>query len=368
MCYNARSNEQPCDRKAMTTVVYSSWPVVGHDWAVQQLTRSLRAEESLSSGLRHAYLFLGPRQIGKSTFVRAFAQALLCTDETTRPCGRCRSCTLLARGAHPDFRLVQPLDKELAVDRLHGTLRGEQATDLVRDVSLRPVEGRIKVIAIQDVHTANATFANKLLKTLEEPPAHVILCLTATDRTLVLPTVVSRCQIFELRPLDPLLVEQVLVQQWRTPAEQARLLARLSAGRLGWAVEWLSSKDGWQERQTGLETLWRLMGANRVDRLVFAEQLAASRNSGQIVSVIELWSSWCRDLMLVQSGCREACSNVDQEPVLLKQAGLLTAESVRDFLRTLQEIGGYLEQTTVNSRLALDVLLLQLPALAQPIA
>src|SRR5688572_31588769 len=90
---------------------------------------------------------------------------------------------------HPDLRIVQPLDKDGAVDRADGTLRTEQAAEIIHEAALRPMEGRYKVFLIQDFHNANPTFANKLLKTLEEPPDHVLLLLTARDRESILPTI-----------------------------------------------------------------------------------------------------------------------------------------------------------------------------------
>ena len=93
-------------------------------------------------------------------------------------------------------------------------LRVEQAVELVHEATLRPVEGRYKVFVIQDTHTANDGFANKLLKTLEEPPEYVVFVLTALDRNSVLPTIASRCQVMELRPLAARTVREALMAQW----------------------------------------------------------------------------------------------------------------------------------------------------------
>lgn len=343
-----------------------AWPVYGHRGAVQllqHLTQST-AHQPGQDILHHAYLFWGPRQIGKSTLVRAFAQAILCMGGPQRPCGECRACRLMSKGVHPDYRLIQPVDKSGAVDRLDGTLRVEQAAEIIRDALLRPVEGRYKVFFLQDVQNANDGFANKLLKTLEEPPPHVVICVTALERTSVLPTIVSRCQPLELRPLDVATITRGLMEGWQAPAEQAGLLARLANGRLGWAVEQLQHPKGQEERVQQLQTLWRLMGANRIERLAFAEQLAAQRNSQQLFGLLELWATWCRDLLLVQNDCLELCCNVDQQSTLVQQARTVTAAAIQQYLHALKRIEGYLHHT-VNTRLALDVLLLQLPVVMQ---
>ncbi|MBK8049446.1 MAG: hypothetical protein IPK16_21425 [Anaerolineales bacterium] len=338
------------------------WPVAGHHWAVQLLQRTLAPASDVCGrqGPSHAYLFLGIAQVGKTTLARAFAQALLCTQPGERPCGVCRACRLFQHGNHPDFRILQPLDKEGAVDRANGELRAEQAATIIHDVVLKPVEGQWRIFLVQDVHTANPSFLNKILKTLEEPPPQAILVLTALDRASVLPTIVSRCQTLELRPVDTATIQHALQAQWRASADQAAVLAHLANGRLGWAVDQLRFPERGQERLQTLETLWRLMAADRIERLAFAESTAASRNSRHLFSMLETWSLWWRDVLLVQAGCADACANIDQREQLQRVAGLLDRELVRSYLLTLRRIEGYLHHT-VNTRLALDVLMLKLP-------
>jgi len=217
---------------------------------------------------------------------------------------------------------------------------------------------------IQDAHRANDTFQNKVLKTLEEPPPNTILLLTALDRWSVLPTIVSRCQVLNLRPLDVPTVEQALVDHWQATPEQASLYARLSNGRLGWAVNQLRDPQSNRQRAEQLHTLWSLLSADRVERLAFAETMASERSTGrdnrQLFGMLELWTGWWRDVLLMQAGCAEACINVDQAAELQRQASLFEQEPVRKLMRTLQRIEQYLHHTG-NTRLALDVLVLNLP-------
>jgi DNA polymerase III subunit delta' len=342
----------------------SGWPVYGHAWAIHFLQRTL---QTAVGGLRHAYLFLGPPQVGKSTLARAFVQGLFCEQSAERPCGVCRACQLLQHGNHPDFRVIQstdkPLDKDWAVDRANGTLRAEQAAEIIREAALRPVEARYKVFFIQDFHNAHPTFANKLLKTLEEPPDHVILLLSAWDRESILPTIVSRCQVLELRPLTVAEVENALVEKWKAPADQAALLARLANGCLGWAVQQLSDREGAGRRQEQLAQLRQLVQASRVERLHFVEKMATDRNNEQLFAMLGLWTTWWRDVLLAQVGCPEACCNVDQQEEISRHAAGLESAAVRDYLHTIQRIEGYLHHT-VNTRMALDVLLLRLPQMS----
>ncbi len=340
----------------------TEWSVVGHTAAIQFLQQLLQPNEQTGRafGPRHAYLLLGPRQVGKRTLAESFAQALFCTTVGAQPCGHCRSCHLFLNGNHPDYRSIQPLDKNGATDRVGGTLRVEQAAEIIHDVAMRPMESQYKIFLIQDLHTANDSFANKLLKTLEEPPAHAIFILTALDRNRLLATIVSRCQLLELRPLAPQTIAQALVKRWQVVPAEAELLSRLARGRLGWAVQQIATKAEQQMRLAQLEMLWQLLKASPGERLAIAENVATTTGGQQLFELLETWGTWWRDVLLVQCGCVDICCNIDQRPELERQAQVVPSKAVQQYLKTLSRIEGYLHHT-INTRLALEVLLLQMP-------
>ena len=138
------------------------------------------------------------------------------------------------------------------------------------------------------------------------------------------------------------------------------MLGRLARGRLGWAVNQAQQSDKTDQRLAQLQTLWQLSAADPVERLLFAEKSASTFTSRHLFAMIDLWTTWWRDVLLVQSGCVESCSNIDQTAVLQRQADAVPSKIVRDYLRTLQRIETYL-QHTINTRLALEVLILKLP-------
>jgi len=156
------------------------WQVVGHEWAVELLKRSLT-----NGRVAHAYLLTGPPQIGKTTLALNFAQALNCQNPEG-PCGECLSCRKIAHGTHPDVRVIEGQG---------GTIKIDQIRALQRQAALSCTEGRWKVFILRQMERATTEAANCLLKTLEEPPAHVILVLTASEADALPPTIVSRCQV-----------------------------------------------------------------------------------------------------------------------------------------------------------------------------
>ena len=324
------------------------WQTIGHDWARAMLERAAQARPS------HAYLFSGPAQVGKRTLAIDFARALNCTTSgagfPAKPCGQCRSCRLIAAGQHPDVRLVEP-----APDKTDITT--EQIGELLGELALKPYEGRYRFALIDPFEDTNAFSANKLLKTLEEPEAHVVFLLIALSLDAVLPTIRSRCQQITLRPLPVGLVESALRARDVEP-ERARLLARLSGGRIGWALSAAADEELLSRRSALLEELLAVPMLGIAERIDRAGRLAAKET---VQPALDLWLSWWRDLLLVKGDCADALLNVDFVDRLQRDAAVLDLGAIERYIVAIQAARTQLDQN-VNARLALEVLLLDTPA------
>jgi DNA polymerase III subunit delta' len=323
----------------------ADWGVVGNAWAIELLAQAVRTDR-----VSHAYLFLGPEQIGKATLAKAFAQALVCERASGgAPCGECRACRRVAEGRYPDVQVIAAEKNFIQIDQIR---------TLQLDAAVAPLEGKRKVFIVQEIERATPAAANALLKTLEEPPPNVVLVLTSNRRDMVLPTVLSRCQILGLRCLPIEDVAEALQTRWGIAEDQALLLARLSGGRLGWAVSAATDTQVWQTRNKYLDDLLTLAGESHVGRLNYAETL--SKASGDVETALGLWATWWRDILLVQQGQAEGVLNLDRKSQLVQQAGLYRPEQVQaaltDLMQTLRRV-----RSNVNLRLSLDVLLIRLP-------
>jgi DNA polymerase III subunit delta' len=331
------------DLSSYTPSVVPQWPIIGHHTAVAQLAHSVAAQRP-----SHAYLLAGPPQIGKTTLALAFAQALNCSTGPY-PCGECRACANIARGSHPDVRLVTGDNGVIKVDHIRA---------LQRELALSPYEGRWRIAILSNIELATIEACNSLLKTLEEPPAQAVLVLTAIEPSLLLPTIVSRCQQVSLHPLPSKEVEVALHQRWKADKDRAQLLARLSSGRIGWAVEANRDHNTLTRRGQRLDQLIALSGANRVNRLSFAEQ--AARRPDDLPALLEEWLVWWRDVLLVLGGNPDAVTNVDRQGQLEQLAQHYSLAQISSIIHELQTTLLRLEQN-VNPRLAMEVLLLHLP-------
>jgi DNA polymerase-3 subunit delta' len=318
------------------------WPIVGHEWAVELLDRSIRAKK-----VSHAYLLVGSLRIGKTTLARVFAQTLLCQVEEP-PCGVCRACQLVQRDRHPDVHLVAP-----EKDRI----RIEEIRDLQRAVSLAPIEGAYRVCVISHFDVATPSAANCLLKTLEEPPDRVILVLTADRLESLLPTIISRCQVLDLRPVPTGQIESALRRRGVDEAH-AELLSHLARGRVGWAIDASQDERALDQRDQLLGQLEKLMQQGYAFRFAWAEQL--SREPDRIDYVLDILSGWWRDVMVLASESDVQIANVDREAQLGEWAARYGVTAAWRVLRQIRHTAWQLERNA-NRRLALEVLALELP-------
>jgi DNA polymerase-3 subunit delta' len=321
-----------------------AWHIIGHKWAVDLLGRTLAAGR-----VAHAYLFTGPPQVGKTTLALALAQALNCT-QSDPPCGQCASCRKIARRAHPDLQVV-------VGEGVRDGIKIEQVRALRREAVLAPYEGRYRVFVLRQLDRASIEAANSLLKLLEEPPAHVILILTACDVEALPATIVSRCQCLDLRPVALDTLETALREEGVSSAK-SQLLSRLSGGRVGWALDAARDDVLLHRRQLDLDRLVEVLVEDRVGRIDFAYK--ASRDPVAVRRRIALWTSWWRDLLLLCSQGEEGVINVDRIEEIGSFATQLSSSQALAGMRALQAAAAQLE-ANVNTRLAVEGLLLQLP-------
>lgn len=349
------------------------WQIEGHERVVRSLQRAVA-----TGRIAHAYLFAGPPHIGKTTLAITLAQALNCAQPDP-PCGTCNSCRKIARGIHPDVQFIGPAEDRARHAPGQGrpdaqrsrSRRKRVRQDLIpiddiramqRSVALSSLEGQWKVVVVAGAERMTVEAANALLKTLEEPPAHVVLALTTTDAGLLLPTIVSRCRVVPMPRLSRNQVETALRERWEAEPAQAHLLAALSGGRLGWAVQTLQDQTILAEREENLRLLAQALDAGPAQRLALAGELAQgfAQRRAEVLNMLQVWLGWARDLWLLSLGCPERIVNIDQEVTLQARAQRVDVQPARSLVLALRDTQRQLDQN-VNPRLALEVLLLSMP-------
>ncbi|MEP7379787.1 MAG: DNA polymerase III subunit delta' [Chloroflexota bacterium] len=235
----------------------------GQTTAVELVRRAVETERP-----PHALLLVGPTGVGKTTLALDLAAGLLClaVDPAARPCRECAACRKVAHGNHPDLHVLAP-------EGAGQQIRVAQIQGLASDLALLPLEGRFRLAIIETAHRMNVDAQNAILKTLEEPPAKVVLILCADDSAGLLPTVVSRCARARLGPVGGAPIAQLLSEHGLADAARAASLARLAGGRPGVALALAAQPEASVVQSRLAGELLDLLGANRRRRLAAPAEL-----------------------------------------------------------------------------------------------
>ena len=359
---SARVKAKNAETPSLTSIPSLMWTTLGQEHLLKQLDAALRAGR-----LAHAYLLTGPPHVGKMTLALELAAAVNCAGRDAPavdagPCGHCSACTRIRRGVYADLHVVAVGGDP----RVPTRISIQQIRDTENFLALTSVEGPWKVVIIDGAESLSAgqsESANALLKTLEEPPEHVLILLLTTNPDAVLPTIRSRCQLLELRPMAGSVLAEHLVNQRDVTPDTARWLAGLARGCPGWAFRALSDPAVLDERAEELDLITETALAPLDQRFDYANILANqfSRDRESVRQRLYLWQRWWRDLLLVKEGVGQHVQNTDRQDELATQADALSTTDIVAFVRRIQETLAALD-ANANPRLALEVLMLAVPA------
>ncbi len=325
--------------------------------AGQEALRARFARQLAEGSVAHAYLLVGREGLGKTAFARELGAALVAP---CGGCGGCPECERARRGLHPGVHIVE---------REGDVIRVEQVQPILADLALKPFGCGRRVWIAPEVETLHVAAANKLLKTIEEPPPDVHFLLISDHLERVLPTIVSRCQVVEFRPLSNADIAEHLRNVHSLPDLEVETMSRLAGGSIERAERLLADARGPNRRRTYLDVARTLVGGGREAesaahdyiavladhqkeiktayqndlqrRLVelesqfqekrelkWRQEAATARQRRQEVracraaalDALDVLASWVRDLWVVTCGAREVLCNSDREAELCAAA------------------------------------------------
>ena len=256
--------------------------------------------------LHHAYLFTGTRGVGKTTIARILARCLNCEQGiSATPCAECSNCRAISENCFVDL---------LEVDAASRT-KVDDTRELLENVSYAPSQGRYKVYLIDEVHMLTTHSFNALLKTLEEPPEHVVFLLATTDPQKLLPTVLSRCLQFHLRDLSPDLVEShlehVLTKEQITYENDALWhLAKAGRGSVRDAMTLLDQAIAHGQGSVTLENVIEMLGMQGISAIPLLLEDVAKGDAVEALQRIEQLSRETPDWIALISGIQSMLHQV----------------------------------------------------------
>ena len=378
------------------TTMTAHWQTIGHDKAVSTLARSVQNDR-----MAHAWLFAGPPHVGKMTLALDLARLVNCTadDIAGRPCSECRQCHRITNSLHADVRVISQGGSSGGTTR-RTAISVEQIRELQREAVLKPYEGRYRVFIIEDAENFTQEAANALLKMLEEPPEYVLFLLLASevrentadesagyithspereqDRIAalleavpqvggILPTILSRCQVLELRPIPISTVQKELRSRFDISPDDMTEVARLSAGRLGWALEIAADPKALSRRGERLTEIENTLTGALDEKFAYAEKIAAvfGRSRLSVYDELQLWLGWWRDVLVVREGNDGLAVNISRLDTLRTTANQCTSAQVVEAIHAIQETTSMLE-SNVNPRMCIEGMMLRMPQLEAP--
>jgi DNA polymerase-3 subunit delta' len=281
----------------------------------------------------HAFLFYGEEAIGKKKLALEFIKLLDCQSSSSRPCQDCRSCQDIEKNASPDLVIVEPEEGEIKIGQIR---------ELHKKLALRSYAAPFKAAIINQAHCMNQEAQSAFLKLLEEPKGQTILILVSEYPEALLPTILSRLETLKVSPLLDTEIEDYLKSQ-KVPVEKIKQLIFLASGKPGRVIAFLGDPAKQAEYEKLIKEIGDLGNLDLAERFRYAEKL--TKDQGDLKEVLDIWLGYFRGLLL------SSVKNPSKEYPTIK---------LQRILKLTQSISQLISTTNINSRLALEVLMLEL--------
>ena len=320
--------------------------VVGQEYIVKILKNTIKNKK-----IAHAYLFAGPRGTGKTTIAKLFAKAINCENFKEEACDECASCLAFKENNHPDIIELDAASNNSV----------EDIREIIDQVPYAPIVGKYKVYIIDEVHMLSSSAFNALLKTLEEPPAHVVFILATTDPQKIIPTVLSRCQRYNFSKISNLNMKKKMIEildKENLKYEEKALeeVAVLAEGGMRDALSILEQVLSYNNEGVYLEDIQKIFGLSTKEEKVNLLIDTHKNITKAINSLREMYNSGidpkrlCVDLLEIIK--ETLIYSDDQNETLLNKIDKFDAMNILDAINTddlLNDIT-YLEEALSKTR------------------
>ena len=319
--------------------------IIGQEQIKDHLTHAIEQGK-----ISHAYVINGERFSGKEFIANVFAMALQCEHpDGVEPCQQCHSCKQALSGNQPDIiRVTHEKPNTIGVDDIR--------TQLNTDIAIKPYSSPRKIYIIQEGEKMTAQAQNALLKTLEEPPAYAVILILTTNVDALLPTILSRCVVLNMKPVRDDLVKKYLMEDLQIPDYKANVCVAFARGNLGKARQLASSEEFDHIKEEAVSML------KYVQDMEINEMLAAVKKIQEykfdVEDYLDILAIWYRDVLLFKA-TNDANHLIFKEEIqyIKKCADRCAYEGIEDILKALDKAKSRLK-ANVNFELTMELLLM----------
>lgn len=326
--------------------------IIGHQHIINYLKRSIEKNK-----ISHAYLFEGSEHLGKKTVALWFTKCLECqSQESKKPCGKCRSCQDIYKNQHPDLTIISVVENKNETRLPARKVSIDQIRELRRYLSLSPHSSPYKIAIIDSAERMTDEAANALLKTLEEPRGNAVLILITNIASALPETILSRCEEIKFREVKKSEIEDYLLNEGCNRKE-AIVISRLSLGKPGIAIDLFKKKSSGNFNRQELNEFLNFLNKSYPERCKFIENIVKKDIS--LTKLLDEWINLFRDLFFAKKGVRDLIINIENYSILEKEKNRYKEEDLIRIIKQIQKIQYFFSTTNVNPKLALEVLALE---------
>lgn len=318
--------------------------IIGQPVLVQSLENALK-----NHMIANAYIFNGPKGCGKKTAARIFAAGINCSSYGYKPCGHCVSCKKVKAYASPDIMHIRPTGN---------TIKIGQIREIIAKVSVRPFENPHRIIIIEDGDSMTHQAQDAFLKTLEEPEGNNIFIVLTENYNTLLPTIVSRCQVFNFIGVNSKAMRDYFKKNFDFPLEKLEFAIEKSNGIIGRAIEILNTNEFTSEDRFYM-MLKKILQGKIESVLSFNEELSVNRDDA--IEFLDFLLNWFKDVLLwKETGDEEFISWSTKNKGLIEEYGERIKEEdiffIIDVMRQVRRAVDY----NINIKNSIDGILLRI--------
>lgn len=318
--------------------------IIGQEQIKEHLRNAITAGK-----VSHAYIINGEKSSGKEFIAKVFAMALQCEKREEEPCQECHSCKQALTDNHPDIiRVSHEKPNTISVDDIRAQVNN--------DVAIKPYSGPYKIYIINEAEKMTPQAQNAILKTLEEPPEYAVILLLTTNVNTLLPTILSRCVVLNMKPVADELVKKYLMEQLQVPDYKAEVCVAFARGNIGKARALASSEDFENVKSEALSLLKYIKDMELNEIIEAIKKITEYKL--EINDYLDILAIWYRDVLLFKA-TNDVNHLVFREEIqsLRKIAQRSSYEGIEKIIEALDTAKHRLD-ANVNFELTMELLML----------